>query len=84
VQTLNHFADINQRMEEGVNKHCPLHKDLAKTQMKRDADAVALALTWLEENNPFDHDRDKQLLVSFSTGFTSIANDGVNAERAAE
>ena len=49
--------------------------------MKRDA---ARALTWLEENNPFNHDRDNQLLVSFSTGFTSTANDGVNAERAAE
>ena len=84
VQTLNHFADVNQRMEEGVKKHCPLHKDLAKTRMKRDAEAIALALTWLEENNPFNHDRDKQLLVSFSTGFTSTANDGVNAHRAAE
>jgi len=30
VQKLNHFADINQFMEEGVKKHCPLHKDLAK------------------------------------------------------
>jgi len=52
--------------------------------MKRDAKTVALALTWLEENNPFDHNQDKQLLVSFSTGFTSAANAGVNAERAAE
>ena len=34
MQTLNHFVDINQHMEEGVNKHCPLHKDLAKTRMK--------------------------------------------------
>jgi len=84
VQTLNHFAHINQCMEEGVKKHCPLHKDLATTRMKRDAEAVALALSWLDENNPFDHDRDKQLLVSFSTGFTSTAGDGVNAERAAE
>lgn len=84
VQTLNHFADVNQRMEEGVKKHGPLHKDLAKTRMKRDAEAIALALKWFEENNPFDHNRDRQLLVSFSTGFTSTANDAVNAERAAE
>ena len=41
VQTLNHFADVNQRMEEGVKKHCPLHKDLAKTRMKRDVEAIA-------------------------------------------
>lgn len=84
VQTLNHFADVNQRMEEGVKKHGPLHKDLGKTRMKRDAEAIALALKWFEENNPFDHNRDRQLLVSFSTGFTSTANDAVNAERAAE
>ena len=50
--------------------------------MKRDAKAIGLALKWFEENNPFD--RDKKLLVSFSTGFTSTANDAVNAERAAE
>ena len=82
VQTLNHFSDVNQRMEESVRKHGPLHKDLAKTRMKRDAEAIGLALKWFEENNPFD--RDKKLLVSFSTGFTSTANDAVNAERAAE
>ncbi len=34
VQTLNHFSDINQRMEDGVKKHVPLHKDLSKTRMK--------------------------------------------------
>ena len=39
---------------------------------------------WLEENNPFDLDRDKQLLVSFSTGFTSTANDTITAERVAK
>ena len=84
VQTLNHFSDVNQRMEESVKKHGPLHKDLAKTRMKRDAETIGLALKWFEENNHFDHDRDKQLLVSFSTGFTSTADDAVNAERAVE
>ncbi|KAG7255818.1 hypothetical protein CRUP_017527 [Coryphaenoides rupestris] len=34
VQTLSHFSDVNKRMEEGVKKHGPLHKDLAKTRMK--------------------------------------------------
>lgn len=57
VNTLNHFSDINQRMEEGVKKHGPLHKDFSKTRMKRDAEAVRLALAWLEDNNPFDRDR---------------------------
>ena len=44
VQTLNHFSDVNQRMEEGVKKHDPLHKDLSKTRMKRDAEAIELVL----------------------------------------
>jgi len=43
-----------------------------------------LKLLHSEENNPFDYDRDRQLLVLFSTGFTSTANDGVNAEIATE
>ena len=84
MQTLNHFADVNQRMEEGVKKHSPLHKDLGGTRMKRDAEAIARAFNWFQENDPFDQDRDRQLLVSFSTGFTSTANDQVNAETAAE
>lgn len=52
VQTLNHFSDINQRMEEGVKKDGPLHKDLAKTRMKRDAEAIGLALKWFDETTP--------------------------------
>lgn len=52
--------------------------------MKRDAEGVKLALQWFEENNPFDDQRDKNMLVSFSTGFTSTGDDPVNAERAAE
>lgn len=84
VLTLSHFSNVNRCMEADVNTHAPLHRDLGKTQMKRDAEAVALALQWFEENNPFDHDRDKEMLVSFSTGFTSTGDDPVNAERAAE
>ena len=33
---------------------------------------------------PFDNNRDKELIVSFSTGFTSTEGDSVNAEREAE
>ena len=33
---------------------------------------------------PFDNNQNKELLVSFSTGFTSTGSDSVNAERAAE
>ena len=48
--------DVNQRIEEGVKKHDPLHKDLSKTRMKRDAEAIELVLKWFEENDPFDHE----------------------------
>ena len=84
MQTLNYFSNVNRRTKEGVKKDDPLHSDLVETQMKRDVEAVKLALIWFDENNPFDHDRDKQLLVSFSTDFTSTADDAVNAERATE
>ncbi|CAB3976920.1 Hypothetical predicted protein [Paramuricea clavata] len=60
------------------------HKDLTKTRMERNAEAIALVLKLFDENNSFDHDRDNKLLVSFSTGFTSKAGDAVNAERAFE
>ena len=83
VLTLSHISNVNH-MEEGVKKHAPLHRDLAKTQMKRDAEAVELVLQWFKENDPFDHDRDHKKLESFSTGFTSIGKDPVNAERATE
>ena len=43
VLTLSHFSDINQQLEENVSKYAPLHRDLLKTQMKRDAEAVELA-----------------------------------------
>ena len=84
VLTLSHFSDINQRLGEDVSKYAPLYRDLLKTQMKRDAEAVELALKWFEENMPFDNNRGKELLMSFSTGFTSTGDDSVNAERAAE
>jgi len=68
-------------MEEGIKKHRPLHDDLAKTRMKQDSEGIELVLKWLEENNPFDLDRDKQLLISFSTGFTSTADDESSCSR---
>ena len=83
VQTLNHSSYVNQCME-GAKKHGPLHKDLAKNTMKWDTEAIGFVLECLEQNNPFDLDHYKQLLKSFSTGFTSSADDAVNADRAAE
>ena len=38
----------------------------------------------MKKYNPFDNDGDKQLPVSFSKRFTSIANDVVNPETEAE
>ena len=64
VLILSHFSDINQRLEEDTSKYAPLHRDLLKTQMKRDAEAAELALKWFEENMPFDNNQDKKLLVS--------------------
>ena len=84
VLILSHLSDVNQRIEEDVSKHFPVHRELAKTPMKRDAEPIELVLQWFEEIKPFDNDRDKELLMSFSTGFTSTADDSVNAERAAE
>ena len=75
VLTLSNFSDVNQHMEEDIRNQAPPHRDLTKTQMIRDAEAVELALKWFEENKPFDNDRDKELLVSFSTGFKSTGED---------
>jgi len=83
VQTLNHLSDVKCKPSH-VKKNDLLHKDLAKTRKKRDTEEIKLAIKLFEENNPFDHNREKKLLVSFSTGFTSNADDAVNAERAFE
>jgi len=49
--------------------------------MKRDAQAVELALKWFEEDTPFDIDRNTKLLMSVSTGFTRTRHDSVNVEK---
>ena len=67
VLTLSHLSDVDQRMEEDVSKHFPVHRELAKTQMKRDSGVVELVLKWFEEIKPFDNDRDKKLHVSFTS-----------------
>lgn len=69
-------------MEEDVSKRAPPHRDLTKTQMKREA--AELALKQFEENKPFNKDGDKELLVSVSTRFTSTEDDSVDAEKVAE
>ena len=78
IQTLNHFSYINYCMEEGIKRQrlC--------LWMKQDTEVIRLVLKWLEKNNSFNLDCDKQFLVSFSTGFTSTTDDVVDTERAAE
>ena len=72
-------------MEEDVREYYPLHRDLSKIEMRlQHTAAVELALKWFKKNKPFNSDRDKELLVSFSTGFTSTGDDSVNADKAAE
>jgi len=75
VLTLSHFSDVNRRMDKNVRKYVPLNRCLAKTQIKRDAQAVELALKRFEKNMPFDIDRNKNLLMSVSTGFTRTGDD---------
>ena len=82
VQTLNHFLDVNHFLEVAVKKCGSLHKDLAKTRMKRDPEVTAIRC--FEENNSFDHNRGKNILVFFSPGFASTADDAVKAGRATE
>jgi len=52
--------------------------------MRRGTEAICLVLKWIDENNSFDLDRDKQLLISFSTGFTSTEDDAFDTKRVAE
>ena len=47
-------------MEEGIKKHGPLYKDLAKTWMKWDTEAIGLVLKWLVEKNSFGFDHSQQ------------------------
>ena len=69
--TLIHLSDVNRQMEE----------DVGRQRTCQDTDeARCRGLKWFEDIKPFDNDRDKELLVSFSTGFTSTADDSVNAE----
>jgi len=84
VLTLSHFSGVNRRMDENVRKYTPLHRDLAKTQMKGDVQAVEFSLKWFEKNMTFDIDRNKELLMSVSTGFTRTGDDSVSVEKAAE
>ena len=85
VQTLNHFSFIHQQLEGRMNKRgVPVHTNVTRAQMKKDDKAVNAIVGWLEEVNPFDATRAGNILVSFSTGFSSTPEDPINADQAEE
>ena len=62
----------------------PVHTGVTRAQMKKDDEAVNAIVGWLEEVNPFDATRARNILVSFSTGFSSTLEDPINADQAEE
>ena len=50
--------------------------------MKKDRDTLIQAITWFEDNDPFANPRDKDHLVSFSTGLVSTKDDNIKPELA--
>ena len=58
------FSDINQPMENDVRKYTHSTETLP-TQMMRDAEAVELAVKWLEANKSYNNDRINKLLMCF-------------------
>ena len=46
------------------------HRDLAAAQRKADERAISSISTWLDEMQPFNVERDKDILLSFSTVFS--------------
>ena len=83
VQTLSHVSLINRMSQKDETKKT-IHRDLAPTQRAADAKAIVLVGNWLNDMQPFDKARDKDLLISFSTGFFSRRGDEVNPENAVE
>ena len=82
--TLNHFAKVNDEMEnsssQGKRGMQVIYADLAHSRMKKDHATFVKVIQWFEDNDPFADSRDKDILVSFSTGLISTKNDGINPE----
>ena len=83
VQTLSHMSMIN-RLSSSSSRNKNIHRDLATAQRKADEKAITLVNQWLEEMQPFDETRDRDILLSLSTGFFSHEKDGINPEHALE
>ena len=71
VQTLSHMAMLN-RLSLDRNENKTIHHDLAAAQRKADERAISSISTWLDEMQPFNVERDKDILLSFSTGFSAM------------
>ena len=83
VQTLSHISMINRLSQKNDSKKF-IHRDLAAAQRLADEGAIATIGNWLNDMQPFDETRDRDLLVSFSTGFFSKRGDEINSEKAVE
>ena len=81
VQTLSHMSLINRLSSEKI-KSKNIHRDLAAAQRSADEKAILMINHWLEEMQSFDETRDKDVLISFSTGFFSRGDDSINPEKA--
>ena len=81
VQTLNHFSDVNYLMKVSVKNHSPFHKDLTKTRMKRDSEAIEFALKWLKKAIPSTTIETSLCPSQQNSRLTSTADDAINAER---
>ena len=86
--TLNHFADVSESISLMIHPKSDVtvdHKDLSPAIMKKDFNAVKNIIDWLDDNNPFDDNRNSELLVSFTTGHMSCkGKDEINPENAEE
>ena len=85
VQTLSHMSLINRLSQKAKTEEAQfIHRDLAVAQRSADEKAITLINNWLEEMQPFDGSHSEDTLISFSTGFFSKDNDGINPEKALE
>ena len=82
VQTLSHMSLINRLSQQVKSQN--IHRDLATAQRLADEKAVMVVNNWFNEMQPFDDARDANVLISFSTGFFSRGNDGINPEKTLE
>ena len=84
VQTLSNLSLINRLPQKVASTSENIHRDLALAQRLADEKAIGLVNNWLEEMQPFDGSNAENILISFSTGFISKNDDGINPEKARE